>query len=81
MLTHYNNGALYKGFEDVNGTFMACYIRFCHDEFGHAYKLTAAGTGNLLELKHDAGELASTFTVSFDIDEWLEQNGAAGSSY
>ena len=53
---------------------MACYVILLHDEFDHAYKLTAAGTGNLSELKASAVQICSTFTIVFDLDEWLKNH-------
>ena len=70
----YNIDRIYRGFSDYDGQEMACYVILLHDEFDHAYKLTAAGTGNLSELKARAVQICSTFTIVFDLDEWLKNH-------
>ena len=70
----YSIDRIYRGFSEYDGQEMACYVILLHDEFDHAYKLTAAGTGNLSELKASAVQICSTFTIVFDLDEWLKNH-------
>lgn len=69
LRTHYSADGIYRGFFQVGNKTLAGYAVIIHDEFGHSYKLMAAGEGNLFDIKYGMSEMCSTFTLLFDPDE------------
>ena len=67
--TNYSADGIYRGFFQVGNKSLAGYAVIFHDEFGHAYKLVAAGEGNLFDIKYGISEMCSTFTLIFVPDE------------
>ncbi len=74
MQQKYEKLALYLGLRELDSEVFAGYELLLEDYFGHAYRVGWLGRGNMTQIASEAFQLFQSFTVIFDLDQWLSEH-------